>query len=91
MPEGPDPTASFQSQCVLIGTATNSDGGVVQSHLKTPGAYWVTTETALLIVERVLAGEVSAGFQTPAKAFGKDLILEVDGCELTDVTHQRPT
>ena len=38
------------------------------------------------VLERVLAGQAPAGFQTPAKAYGADFILEVKGIVREDVT-----
>jgi hypothetical protein len=40
--------------------------------------------TALAILERVLAGEAPAGFQTPSRAYGADFILTVPGVVRSD-------
>jgi hypothetical protein len=40
--------------------------------------------TALNIAEKVLSGNFRAGFQTPAKCYGADLILEIEGTSRTD-------
>ena len=50
-----------------------------QARLETPGGYTLTVLTALLITEKVLSGEVRAGFQTPSLAYGADLILSIPG------------
>lgn len=43
----------------------------------------MTMYTAVLAMERVLAGGIAPGFQTPATAFGADFVLEVPGVERT--------
>jgi short subunit dehydrogenase-like uncharacterized protein len=53
--------------------------------MKTPEGYTVTAIAALNIAEKILAGEFTTGYQTPAKAYGADLILELDGVEITDI------
>jgi hypothetical protein len=40
--------------------------------------------TALKIAEKILDGNFCAGFQTPAKCYGADLILEIEGILRTD-------
>ena len=42
------------------------------------GVEW-TALTALAAVKKVLAGQYSPGYQTPALAFGADFVLEVEG------------
>ena len=64
---------------MLLGEVTNRKGAVHRSRLKTPGAYWLTAQTALLIARRVQAGNAPIGFQTAASAYGSGLILEVPG------------
>ena len=81
----PDENGSPDAECVLIGEARNASGVVARSRLQTRGAYWLTAQTTLLIVNKVLAGNAPLGFQTPALAYGKGLVLEVAGSTLTDL------
>jgi short subunit dehydrogenase-like uncharacterized protein len=37
--------------------------------------------SALIIVQKVLNGNFTAGYQTPALAYGEDLVLEVPGVQ----------
>lgn len=37
-----------------------------------------------MVVERVLAGDAPAGYQTPAKAYGADFALGIEGVSRTD-------
>jgi len=39
----------------------------------------------LNIAEKVLGGNFRTGFQTPAKAYGADLVLEIEGVMRQDV------
>jgi len=58
------------------------------SRLRTPDGYTLTALTAVAIVEKVLAGQLTPGFQTPSLAYGPDLIigkgrLTIVNCQLT--------
>jgi short subunit dehydrogenase-like uncharacterized protein len=55
------------------------------SRLVGPEGYTLTVATALLIVQRVLNGQVAAGFHTPGGLYGPDLICEVPGVVRYDV------
>jgi len=70
----------------LWGRAEDSAGNFVESRITAVEGYTLTALTALLIAEKVLAGKFEIGFQTPAKAYGAELILEVDGSERVDVS-----
>lgn len=64
----------------LWGEALDQGAGkTVSARLVGPETYKWTYLTAVHIVERILAGDAPPGFQTPSKAFGPDLILEVGG------------
>lgn len=52
--------------------------------LRTGDGYAVTTTTASAIVRRVLRGERRPGFQTPAKLFGGEFILDL-GCAIPEL------
>jgi short subunit dehydrogenase-like uncharacterized protein len=45
--------------------------------LITPNGYSLTAEASLILVQKVMNGELKTGFQTPASAYGEDLVLEV--------------
>ncbi len=57
-------------------------GETVESMLRTPDPYDVTVEAALAAAEGV--GEVDAGYQTPATAFGADFAVELPGVSRED-------
>ena len=68
----------------LYGEASDENGNRVVSRLQTPEAYTLTALTALGIVEKILSGDAPIGFQTPAKAYGANLIMEIEGVMRTD-------
>ncbi len=84
LPAGPNAEQRQNGLAILVGEVSAPDGRRALARLQTPEAYRLTAHTALLAVEKVLAGGAKPGFQTPAKAFGADFILEIPGCERTD-------
>jgi short subunit dehydrogenase-like uncharacterized protein len=51
-----------------------------------PDGYLLTAHTALAAVQRVLAGEVHPGFQTPSRAYGPDFVLAIEGVTREDLS-----
>jgi short subunit dehydrogenase-like uncharacterized protein len=86
---GPSATERARGQCTLIAEAENDAGEVVRSQLQTPEGYAHTVDTALLCMQRVLGGLHPAGYQTPASAYGPDLVLEAGGTTRTDLPSSR--
>jgi short subunit dehydrogenase-like uncharacterized protein len=82
---GPDADARARGWTRLFGEATGPDGARVVSRLKGPEGYTFTVLGALLCLQRVLRGDAPAGYQTPATAYGPDLVLEVPGVTREDV------
>lgn len=82
-PSGPGPEHRARARMRLWGEAHDATQAVV-SRMETPEGYELTSRTALLAVQRVLATSAPAGFQTPARAFGPDFILEVEGTSRQD-------
>lgn len=80
-PAGPSPERRAKAKSYIWGRATNAAGTTLEAQLVTPEGYTLTALTSLLIAKKVLAGNAPVGFQTPAKAYGADLILEVEGTE----------
>lgn len=50
-----------------------------------PEGYTMTALGALNIAQKILDGNFKPGFQTPAKAYGSDLVLEIDGVTRHDL------
>ncbi len=80
-PPGPSEEQRRTSQSLVWGQVSNDKGAVRQARLTCPEGYTLTAFFACHIAEKVLAGQAPVGFQTPAKAYGADLILEMEGSE----------
>lgn len=84
----PGPSAQARAKTVthVWGRVGDVAGRSAESRLHGPeaGLVW-TTRTALAAVKRVLAGTAPPGFQTPAKAFGPDFVLDCEGVVREDV------
>ena len=84
-PPGPNEEERVRGKSFVWGEVKDASGKKVVSRLRGPEGYTLTALTALAIVERVLKGKFSVGFQTPSKAYGADLILEIEGVTREDV------
>ena len=82
------PTAEERAQDVarVWGEVVDDEGNRAVARLRTPDPYDLTARTAVVATQRLVAGEVPDGFQTPASAFGPDFVLEFEGVEREDVT-----
>lgn len=78
-PAGPSDAQRAQATSLVWGQVTNGRGEKVAARLSGPEGYTLTTHASLLILQKVLAGNIRAGFQTPASVYGEDLVLEVPG------------
>jgi short subunit dehydrogenase-like uncharacterized protein len=76
---GPSESQLQHGMSAVWGRVEDADGRSVQARIRGPNGYWLTAHTALLIVARMLSGEIKPGFNTPSLAYGPDLILEVPG------------
>ena len=85
-PGGPSDSERQRGQVLLWGEAVNGEGKRVSSRISVPDGYTVTALAALNIVEKIVAGDYTPGFQTPAKAYGADLILEIDTARREDIS-----
>ncbi|MFT4963104.1 MAG: short subunit dehydrogenase-like uncharacterized protein [Halobacteriales archaeon] len=81
---GPDAHERKRGRATLWGEASLGDERVV-SRLTTPETYAFTVDSATTVAERVLAGDVGPGFQTPSTALGADFVLDLEGVERVDV------
>ena len=75
-----------QTATAVWGEVTDGAGGVAVARLHGPEAGLVWTAAAAVgIVQRILGGDVTPGFQTPSTAYGPDLIFDVDGVVREDI------
>lgn len=82
---GPNAEQRARGRTVLWGEVTDDAGGRAASRLVGPEGYTFTTLTALAAIEKVLSGAAPPGFQTPAKAYGADFVLGVEGVKREDL------
>lgn len=78
-PAGPSDTMRAKAVSLVWGEARNNAGETRTVRMRCPEGYTLTATSSLLIVRKVLAGNLKIGYQTPAGAYGADLILEVPG------------
>lgn len=78
-PGGPAPDERARGYCLLWGEALDDAGNRAEARLRTANGYTLTAATAVGIARKVLDGQATPGFQTPAKMYGPDLILEAPG------------
>lgn len=82
IPEGgPNEQERASGKTYLWGEVSDKQGNRVEARLVCPEGYTTTVLAALAIVEKVAEGNLCAGFQTPAKCYGADLIVEIEGAK----------
>jgi short subunit dehydrogenase-like uncharacterized protein len=82
---GPSDAARARGASLLWGEAVAADGRRVEARLQGPEGYTLTAMSAVRLAERALAGQAPPGFQTPSRAYGADVVLEIPGVVRTDV------
>ena len=85
LPPGPTPEQRARSHTVILAEAWNAAGRHVASRLTTIEGYTLTALTAVEIAHRAATGQAVPGYQTPATAYGADLILGFDGTTRIDL------
>ncbi len=78
-PAGPSDEIRAKAVSLVWGEATNALGMKAAVRLQCPEGYTLTALSSLLITKKVLEGNFTTGYQTPAGAYGADLILEIPG------------
>lgn len=84
-PPGPSEEERVTGKSFVWGEVRDNFDNKAVSRLRAPEGYTLTALAALAIVGHVLAGNFSTGFQTPSKAYGADLIMEIEGVTREDV------
>ncbi|MGW1617181.1 saccharopine dehydrogenase family protein [Streptomyces sp. NPDC002285] len=84
LPVGPSDQQLAQGASHIWGRVSTPDGRTATALLHGPEAYEFTAQTARLLLERALGGQAPPGFQTPATAYGPDLVLDIAGVRRTD-------
>jgi short subunit dehydrogenase-like uncharacterized protein len=81
---GPTPEQRENGKSLFWARVSNEGGDTVEARMTTPEGYKLTALTTWLIAQKVAAGDFKPGYQTPATAYGKNLILEIDGVVLNE-------
>ncbi len=84
-PAGPSDEKRETGRSFLWGKVWDASGKECISRLETLSGYSLTAHTSVLIAEKILAGNFKAGYQTPAMAYGAELILEVETTKIVDL------
>jgi short subunit dehydrogenase-like uncharacterized protein len=81
---GPSDEQRKKGVSLLWGEIRNARGVTMVSRIRAPQGYTLTADTAVRCAMRVLGGDVRAGFQTPARMWGADFILEANDVVRSD-------
>ncbi|MEO5998284.1 MAG: saccharopine dehydrogenase NADP-binding domain-containing protein [Chitinophagaceae bacterium] len=79
LPAGPDDEGRKNGKMLVWGQVTNAAGNTATARLSGPDGYTLTAHSSLIIARKVLEGKYKTGYQTPAGAYGEELVLEIPG------------
>jgi short subunit dehydrogenase-like uncharacterized protein len=85
-PPGPDAAERARGASLLWGEVVAADGRRAEARLRGPEGYTLTALAAVHLARRALGGDAPPGFQTPSRAYGADVVLDLPGVVRTDVT-----
>lgn len=78
-PAGPDDERRSKAKALIWGTAATANGRSATLLLETPDGYTLTAHSCLIVTKKILEEKFSAGYQTPASAYGSSLVFEIPG------------
>jgi len=78
-PAGPNDEQRNKATSLVWGQAADIKGKTATVRMRGPEGYTLTTHSTLLITQKILKENFKAGYQTPASAYGEDLVLEIPG------------
>ncbi|HEX4849561.1 MAG TPA: saccharopine dehydrogenase NADP-binding domain-containing protein, partial [Puia sp.] len=76
-PAGPSDDERSNAISLIWGQVSNSKGETRTIRLSCPNGYTLTMQSTLLIAQKILQGQFKPGYQTPATAYGEDLVMEL--------------
>ena len=85
---GPNDDKRDKAVSLIWGKVTNPQGRSLTARMRCPEAYSLTAFTVLLIAKKILEGNFKPGYQTPASAYGEDLIMEIPGVHRDPMPHE---
>lgn len=80
-PAGPSDEQREKAISLVWGKVKNAEGKVAIVRLSGPEGYTLTVHSSLIIAQKILNGIFFPGYQTPARAYGENLVLEIPGVE----------
>ncbi len=83
-PAGPSDEKLESGRSFLWGKVSDDKGQDCVARLETLSGYSLTAKTAVLIAKKIMEGNFKPGFQTPAMAYGPDLIMEIPTTKRVD-------
>ena len=78
---GPGDAQRDKAVSLIRGIVRNPQGQSVTAFMRCPEAYSLTAYATLLIAQKILNGQFRPGYQTPATAYGENLVMEIEGVE----------
>lgn len=84
-PAGPSDDMRSKAMSLVWGEVKNPSGETRSVRMRCPEGYTLTAISSLLITQKVLEGNFKTGYQTPAGAYGADLVLEIPGVTREDL------
>jgi short subunit dehydrogenase-like uncharacterized protein len=74
---GPNDEQREKARSFVWGQVLNSKGETKTVRMSCPDGYTLTMQSTLIISQKILQGKVKPGYQTPASAYGEDLVMEI--------------
>ncbi len=82
LPEGPTAKERSEGKIEYLGTIKDQNQNVLEAILTTPEAYKTTYLATYAVLDNIQEN-FKAGFQTPYKLFGPEILNKIDGFKLT--------
>ncbi len=82
---GPSEQLRQRGRALVWGQVRDEAGQCMQATLQTQDPYTLTAHTALAIAIAATEGKGQPGYQTPARVFGPDFILQFEGSQREDL------
>ncbi|HEY0679827.1 MAG TPA: saccharopine dehydrogenase NADP-binding domain-containing protein [Chitinophagaceae bacterium] len=84
---GPTDEQRTNAKALIWGQVTDNKGEKISARMSCPDGYTLTMLASLVISKKILDGNYKAGYQTPASAYGEDLILEIPGVKREEISN----
>lgn len=76
--------AAKEESSKIVVEVTAEDGEILRSMIEMPAGYMPTVTSSMEIVSRALSGQYKIGFQSPASAYGEELLSALQNVHITD-------